>query len=198
MQDFIKKVYLKQISMDCDSCMDTANRMKLLINDIEQGKATIGENEYKFFAELANFVNKTAAISRMFWPPVPHKPGKRTTAQNRAKKRGDDLLFELKIPLDSPIKNRNIRNNFEHYDERLDDWAYSSINKNFLNYVYGPRNAVSGIEDGDIIHRYNPETDIYSFRGKEFNIKELVVGVFDIQRQINSYFEKHGISKYLN
>ena len=85
-----------------------------------------------------------------------------------------------------------MRDHFEHFDERLDDWAENSRNRNIISRLLGPRSAVGGnaIDDSDIIHHYDPSSKIYSFRGEPFNIQDLVTGIDDIHKKALAFLEK--------
>ena len=152
------------------------------MNEILENKC-----EGDFFREALDLVHHSAAISRIFWPPGCRDKTKKA----RAKKRGQSLRDELEINSSHLIQNRTLRDHFEHFDERLDDWVESSKNKTIISRLLGPRHAVQGnINDDDIIHHYDPKTKIYSFRGEPFNIQELVKGVDDIYQKASKFLEK--------
>lgn len=56
-------------------------------------------------------VTQGAALSRYFWPA-------RNNALHNA--RAAQLRQGLQVREDSPLRNRNLRNHLEHFDERLD------------------------------------------------------------------------------
>jgi len=43
----------------------------------------------------------------------------------------------------------NFRNHFEHFDERLEEWAKSSERHNFVDSNIGPPNMIDGIDPKD-------------------------------------------------
>jgi hypothetical protein len=102
--------------------------------------------------------------------------------------RGQALRDEFGLQSNHPIENRELRNHFEHFDERLDDWAEKSKSRGMATII-GP-NRTAGIEDSDIIHHYDPATKIYSFRGKPFDVQKLVDGVDDIYQKTCKFLEK--------
>jgi len=44
----------------------------------------------------------------------------------------------------SPLRKVTMRNNFEHFDERLDKWWKESIAHNHIDLIIGPKNTIAG------------------------------------------------------
>jgi len=182
MDDFLKRIYLQQVKQECEFCLAAIARM----NEILKSE---GESQNDFFREALDLVHHAAAVSRIFWPPGCRDKKKKVRAQQR----GQALRDQLEIRSNHPIQKRTLRDHFEHFDERLDDWAENSRNKNMINRLLGPRNAVGGdaIGDSDIIHHYDPATKIYAFRGEAFDIQELVDGIGDIYQKSCAFLDRY-------
>lgn len=122
-----------------------------------------------------------AAVSRIFWPPG----GRNKQSTKRAHRRGQALRDMLQLQSGHPVQNRSLRDHFEHFDERLDDWAENSKNRNIVHRLFGPRSAIGGdsIQDSDIIHHFDPATNIFGFRGEHYNIQELATGLDEIYQK---------------
>lgn len=182
MDDFLKRIYLQQVKQECEFCLAAVARMNEILK-LED------ESKNDFFREALDLVHHGAAVSRMFWPP--RCRDKKKTA--RAQQRGQVLRDQLKIPSNHSIQKRTLRDHFEHFDERLDDWAENSRNKNMINQLFGSRNAVggNGIGDSDIIHHYDPVTKIYAFRGEPFDVQELVDGISDIYQKSCAFLDRY-------
>jgi hypothetical protein len=179
MNDFLKGVYLRQVKEECEFCLAAVNRMNEILETDAKGD---------FFREALDLIHHAAAVSRIFWPPGCKDKIKRA----RAQRRGQTLRNELGINSNHPVQNRTLRDHFEHFDERLDDWAENSKHQNIIGRLFGPRNAVGGnsIDDSDIIHHYDPSTKIYSFRGEPFDVQDLVTGINDIHQKASAFLEK--------
>lgn len=171
MDAFLERVYLGQAKQECEACYVAIQAFNQAAN---------GDDDP--FIHAITFVHRAASISRIFWPPGGFKKESRL----RSQRRGDHLRSSLKIGADHPIQSRTLRDNFEHFDERLDEWAEESKNKNLVHKFIGPRSAVRGIEDGDIILHYDPTTKIFAFRGQKFDLQALVNGVTDISSRIET------------
>lgn len=101
-----------------------------------------------------------------------------------ARARGAHLQASLGVDDSHPLKSRSLRNYLEHFDEKLDDWAESSINRNMADQIIVPRRdmisfGTSGT-DQDILRLFETDTANYIFRGEEFNLREICGGVENI------------------
>ncbi len=173
MDDFLAKIYLKQAQQECERCFNSITMMNANIQRKLEGD---------FFQHALDLIHHAAAVSRIFWPPG----GKNKQNTKRSHSRGQALREILQLPNGHAVQNRSLRDHFEHFDERLDDWAESSKHRNIVHHLFGPRSAIGGgaIQDSDIIHHFDPETKIFGFRGEHYNIQELATGLDDIYKKI--------------
>lgn len=72
--------------------------------------------------EVQSIALHAAALSKYFWP-----------ANKRYKARGAYLRNKFGVGSDSPLEDRNLRNQLEHLDEKLDDYFKEQA---FSGYVY--------------------------------------------------------------
>ena len=68
-------------------------------------------------------VGHAGALSRYFWPSP---TGKRNNQYELKLARGKKLREMYKITDDSPLANRELRNAWEHFDEKLDAYVLSN------------------------------------------------------------------------
>jgi hypothetical protein len=172
MDDFLSKIYLGQAKQECERCFHSLKVMNVIIEQ------RVDED---FFQHALDLIHHAASVSRIFWPPG----GRNKQSTKRAHKRGQNLRDLLNLQGGHPVQNRSLRDHFEHFDERLDDWAENSKNRNIVHKLFGPRSAVGGdsIQDSDIIHHFDPATKIFGFRGEHFDIQELASGLDDIYKK---------------
>ena len=171
MDRFIECIYLHELITQCENAVAAVERMNVLLTT-QQNVAS------EFFREASDFLQHTSAASRLLWPPG----GSDKARRERANARGGHLRNSLGIDGDHILRSRRLRDHLEHYDERIDDWAETSPNKNIVDNMIGPRSAIGGdaIKDTDIMRLYDPSTKKFVFRGKSFDIQELVSGVTDV------------------
>ena len=172
MDRFIERIYLHELVTQCEYAVAAVQRMNALLASRENVTA-------EFFREASDFLQHTSAASRLLWPPG----GSDKVRRERANTRGDHLRISLGIDGDHVLRSRRLRDHLEHYDERIDDWAETSPNKNIVDNMIGPRSAIGGdaIRDADIMRLYDPSTKKFVFRGESLDIQELVSGLIDVR-----------------
>ena len=132
---------------------------------IEQIKTGLSNNNLNLiWYAIQNFLVAVANISKFFWP---------TNAKYQ--KRGEELRNSLGIKNDSPIKTRKVRNCFEHFDEKLEEWAISSKGHIFIDSNIGPTNKmIVGIAQEIFLRNFNPTTWTLTFRGDKYELKPMI------------------------
>ena len=170
MDEFIESIYLRELIAQCEFGVGSVQRMNKVLEN--QGSPS------EFFREAGDFLQHSSAVSRLLWPPGSNS----RSIKKRAKKRGAHLRNSLEIDDTHSLKERTLRDHFEHFDERLDDWAETSPHKNMVDNMIGPRSAIGGdsIKDQDIMRLFDPATKILIFRGERFDVQALVNGLTDI------------------
>jgi len=175
MDEFIESVYLRELIQQCQCAIGAVEKMNECLSNRNPGE---------FFREAGDFLQHSSAVSRILWPPG----SRNRLKKKRAKQRGTHLREKLAVPEKHALQTRNLRDHFEHFDERLDEWAESTPYKNIVDNMIGPRNAIAGnvIKDEDIMRMYDPANKEIVFRGEKFNVQTLVDGVRDIQSKVTA------------
>jgi len=158
MKNNVLKIFQAQIVKQC----------KFAIIAVEQIKTGLENHNLDLtLYAIQNFLVAVANISKFFWPPKP-----------KYQKRGEELRNSLGIKNDSPIRQREGRNRFEHFDEWLEEWATSSKGNNFIDSNIGPINKmVVGIAQEDILRNLDPTTWTLTFIGEKYELKPMIEGI---------------------
>jgi hypothetical protein len=109
------------------------------------------------------FLVATGNISKLLWPP-----------EKRFTKRGAELRKSLSVGDNSPLGPRTFRNYFEHFDERLEEWATSSERHNFADSNVGPPGMIVGLDPEDYLRNFDPVNLTITFRGDVYDMKPIV------------------------
>lgn len=77
---------------------------------------------------------------------------------------------------------REIRNNFEHFDERLEDWTTLSKRRNLIDSNIRDISSIEGFDiEGfdleDYLRNLNPYTWELTFRGEVYNLQPITQAV---------------------
>lgn len=130
-----------------------------------------------------SFLLHAAIVSKILWPgPTVHGREKRKVGPDKVEElldlhenRGPAIRQALQIADSSAmlIQNTDIRDDLEHYDERLEAWYVASLNKNMADLGLMPRNAISGFESIDYRRNIDPATLFFYIEGNDFDLVNL-------------------------
>lgn len=118
---------------------------------------------------LSNLLNALASISKACW-------GQRGKMAEERKA----LRESLHIQDDSPLRETSMRNNFEHFDERIVRWFDQSARHNKVDLAVGPADMIGGVDPIDMFRHFNPENGTAIFWGEEFHVGKAINEVLRI------------------
>jgi hypothetical protein len=159
-------IYLREIDTQCHNAFEFADKCEecLSLSNLDG-----------FWRYLPSFLTATAQVSKFLWP------------DNRSDRaRGEQLRRFLGLEDTSPISSRELRNHFEHFDERLDSWRKSSTNRNMVDRSVGLISAYRGIELKDFLRFYDPETHKLWVQGISYDIPTIIQTLDEIHKTIIS------------
>jgi len=166
MEQFVIEVFVQEIITQCEFA-------KIAMADLRAALRT--HNTRRVFYSAHAFLVAVGNISKILWPGAQHK------------RRGDELRRVLRVPVNSPIKARDFRNFYEHYDERLDKWVASSKSKNLADMnIMGP-NGIVGLDPEDFMRNLDPTNLNLTFRGDTYDLLAAEGALNSILNEANSF-----------
>jgi hypothetical protein len=118
-------------------------------------------------------LNAAANVSKSLW-------GQRGRLSDRRK----ELRESLGVAEDSSLRGVYMRNHFEHFDERLDEWWEKSVRHNVVDHCVGDVQVnVVDLDLIDTFRNYDPRTGDLIFWGDRFNLK-------DLEREISGILQR--------
>jgi hypothetical protein len=151
---YLLRMFQRQVANQCFAALMAAETAQSALNPV---------NQDVFWASIQNCLTAVANISKAMWG----QGGK------YAKER-KPLRDSLGVGNNSPLKRTSMRNNFEHFDERLDDWYATSTNRNHLDHMIGPPSTISGLADTDMFRVFDPTTAELVFWGKRYPLRTIM------------------------
>jgi hypothetical protein len=151
------RVFQNQISLQCEYILRAANEINVALNPPSFETATV------VFYAVQNLLNAAANISKALWG-----------AGGRFADARQPLRDSLGIADTSPFREVTMRNNFEHFDERLDVWWRDSPAHSLADVNVGPAGMLGNFEEIDIVRQFDPATTEVIFWGQRFSIQALV------------------------
>lgn len=171
METMLLRVYQSQVRLQCEFVLRAAS-------DINNGLSS--EDNEAIFYGIQNFLNAAANISKALWGGT---KGKMACERK-------ELRDSIGITDASPLHEVGMRNNFEHFDERLDRWWEKSSHHNHLDLSVVPRTAIRGIDDIDMFRTFDPQTTDLVFWSEKFNIQAVVNEIQRILPLVKTEAEK--------
>jgi len=128
-----------------------------------------------------NIVVQGAALSRYFWPV-------RKGHENRAK----FLRETLCVDDNNPLKSRDLRNEIEHFDEKLDYYLSNKIivGNIFPQYV-GPLPKNNGVSI-HIFRAYYVDVGLFEMLGKRYEMEPISDEIYRLHDMLNVCAENGG------
>jgi hypothetical protein len=157
------RTFQRQVELQCKIVLLAALDLQNAIN--APGNSAANPQTW---ASIQNLLTGAANISKALWGQG-----------NKYATEREPLRASIQVDDTSPLKPVVMRNHFEHFDEKLDDWWRDSPGHNFVDQIVGPPNTVvvRPQVDIDIFRRFDPGTGALMFWGKEFNLLEVVAEV---------------------
>ena len=148
------RIFQRQVALQCRFILMAAQEINVGLQQ---------RNVERVFYEIQNLLNAGANVSKALW-------GQGGRLANERK----PLRDSIGIGDDSPLRQVAMRNNFEHFDERLDRWWNQSTHHNSIDLMIGPNSAIAGVADIDRFRAFDPLTAKMNFWGQDFNVQVIV------------------------
>lgn len=127
-----------------------------------------GEKTFFYVQALLDHALFTA---RLLWPRLP-----------AAQDRGAWLRQALKVPEDSPLHLRGLREQLERPDEHFEDWLASLDNKNYVDLNIMPQTALGETKTDTFQRSLDPDTYKLVWRGAVCDLRQIA----DALKQLDS------------
>ena len=169
MEKMLLKIFQTEIKRQCKFAIIAVEQIKMGLENADL--------DIVWYA-IQSFLVAVGNISKNFWP-----------SKNSVYQRREELRKTLSVKNNSPIEPRIFRNHFEHFDERLENWAVSSKRCNFFDSNIGSSNVIAGIDSEDFLRNFDPTSWTLYFRGDKYELKPIIEIVHDLYQKISSIEE---------
>jgi hypothetical protein len=158
--DRLLDLYIREVGTQATFALESAHLYKA-------GVVSAGPVREVFF-HLHHFLIHSSNVVKLLFPRAGSSP-KARFAEQRAKAIRNRL--GITEPLDP--SQVNIRNDFEHFDERIDAWVQSSRRHNFADMNIMTKGSIKGLEPEDFFRNLDPHTLTLSFCGNSYDLNYL-------------------------
>lgn len=162
MEPMLLRSFQDQVLLQCEFILLAAADLNESSKAMQQSRDTV-RAIHKVFYAIQNLLAASANVSKALW-------GQRGS---RAAER-QPLRDSIGISDASPLREVVMRNNFEHFDDRLDKWWSESSRHGMVDLNIGPLGSIGGVDDIDLFRFFDPRTTDIVFGGDRFNLQELI------------------------
>ena len=139
-------------------------------HDSATQRALVREKQQQIWGLIQALLTATANISKALWGE-----------KGKYEQQREPLRQSIGVTNSSPlIPPSTVRNSFEHFDERLDDWWRKSPNHNYMDgaiatgALIGGDGAAEAFPNINLVRAYDPSIERVSFWGDTFDIAAIV------------------------
>jgi hypothetical protein len=141
-----------------------------------------------FWYSVDAFLMSTGNISKTFWP----SPWDDNPIKDKIMRRGQELREILGIKDESMFnaKNRTMRNDFEHFDERLDEWFFQSEKQPVLiDSSIVPYQTIESFKglSSHILRTFDQYSWILHYRKHELDFRKMIVAIQELQTSLDAH-----------
>ncbi len=130
----------------------------------------------RFWVAVQTFLGSAAMMSKILWATTRQKG---ITPEMEARR--GRLRRRLNVVDSSPVNDKQLRNDFEHFDERLEQWWVEDDRHNIIDESWIPSSSRSpAFHTTSYMRLYDQETGVVSVFDHEVNIGELYRAVIEI------------------
>lgn len=173
---FYEAFYIDSMLLNTQSAIASWERVSECLRMIdgevtEHAQIDCATNE--ILDSLQNLIARAAALSRYFWPA---RDGK----TQEHKRRADQLCRAFAVTDESPLKDRELRNCMEHFDERLDHYLSTLIIGHIIPSYVGPAPGQTVVPQL-VFRAYFVNIGTFAILGTRYQIQPIVDEISRLQ-----------------
>lgn len=196
MEQMLREAMLRQIAEQCVAAMMAVQLLNAALGRLDEervhrqqhgGMADPQQTEITrdqlWFSNHA-LLNAAANVSKHLWPAR----RKRQAVQDAFPDRGEELRAILGVDDNSPLNTRDVRNDFEHADERLEEWWPDNANHNLATRTIGPIGMEWSNVPGPITKHelFDPQRKAISFLDHVIELEPLAQALANIYERASA------------
>lgn len=171
----ILDIFQREVIQQCKFAIIASEDLGKSVEGLRQATTEQGYSQKfslymdRIWYSIQSLLTAAGIISLLLWP-----------IKLEYSQRGYSLRTNFCISDDSPLRARNIRNSFEHIDERLENWARTSGTSPFIDCNVGPMNMFGNINYTQFMRHFNPDDYTIIFRGEIYHIRSVIEAIEEI------------------
>ena len=142
-------------------------------------KLSSASTSLEYWSAIQSILSASANVSKILWP------------DKRRKLRGEYLRRLLNIDEKHILSDRSVRNSFEHYDERLEDWFEENDTCGYCDLALEAQIPGLLMPPKKSHRSYDQYTHELKFREEKINLRELLAELGEIKNRCRPYTLLH-------
>jgi hypothetical protein len=179
-ENFNAVIFLSELGLQCQLFERSIKKLEIgaehwinISKCIDDG-ATFSPLE--IIAECTICLSAMSAIRRIIFPKGKSKP------------RGETLYNLLNKPILKYVRSTNVRNSWEHHDERLENILSRRVIGSAFSEIHVHPNAPK--ENETVLRRFDPLTLSIHFTGDIVELKPCITEIQHLKKEINEAFAR--------
>lgn len=166
MKALAQSIFISEIVKQAKIAGRAAARLPAPNNDFD---------EIEVWCSIQSILVAAGNVSKILWP------------SQKYKMRGKMLRTLLSVDDSNPLSDRNFRNHFEHYDERIEDWFKKNLSAVYTDSIIDPLESMRMFKSAKHHRAYDPLTKMLKFRGESLNFADLLSALEEIRHKCRPY-----------
>lgn len=167
MKPLAEQVFIGEIVMQSKIAARAAERLQATNNNFDW---------IEVWCSIQSILAAAGNVSKILW-----------LQKKKYAARGEALRKMLDVDDSNPLYNRNFRNHFEHYDERIEIWFEENRSAVYVDSVVDPFEPIWGNKFPNRHRAYDPLTKILTFRGESVDLAELLKALDQIRQKCRPF-----------
>ncbi len=132
-------------------------------------------DDIEVWSSIQSILVAAANVSKILWP------------SKKYRSRGENLRKRLNIKEDNILSDRNFRNHFEHYDERIEKWFNTQSSAVYTDLAMNPSLYTLGAMPTNINRGYNSFNNTLIFRGESLDLEAILNALKEVRARCSEY-----------
>lgn len=167
MKEFAYMAYLSEIVFQIKIAQRAADRLPVNPGNFDH---------IEVWCSIQSILVATGNVSKILWP-----------VSKKSRIRGKNLRELLSIDKNNIIANRNFRNHFEHYDERIESLFESQSSGGYIDLAFIPFKPAKWENPKYYQRAYNQVDRILTIRNETLDLKEVLSALDELKTKCSAY-----------
>jgi hypothetical protein len=129
----------------------------------------------RLFFAIQALLAAAANITKLLWGGQGDPDNDRRVKQRKS----------LGVTEESPMHSQHMRNHFDHFAHRLEQWGDSSKRHNIVDQNVGPITKIlKDVDSEDLLRNFDPDAMVVTFRGESLELRPLIEAVQSLQTHV--------------